>query len=203
MRTGSPNGWQFFAATLMMIIGAVNIIQGLVALMTPGFYAVGGGELLLLEYGAWGLLLGGWGAVLVIAGAAILSGSLWARVFGIVLAAVNALAQLAFLVAFPMWSAVAIAIELLVIYALTAGWPDREMAAARSGAASAGGKAPAAGREAAGAEGAATAGRMTEEQRAVYRTGRHAAHSKPQPSAPPESTGAAEGARPGDRRHPV
>ena len=181
MRTGSPNGWQFFAATLLMMIGAVNIIQGLVALMTPGFYAVAGGDLLFLEYGAWGLLLGGWGVVLVVAGAAILSGSTWARVFGIVLAAVNALAQLAFLVALPMWSVVAIAIELLVIYALTAGWPDREMAIAR--------------------DEAATAGRMTDDQRAAYRSGRRAAHAKPEPTVPAEDMGQAPQA--GDRRHPV
>ncbi|MFE3460669.1 hypothetical protein ACFXKD_24255 [Nocardiopsis aegyptia] len=180
MRTGSPNGWQFFAATLLMMIGAVNIIQGLVALMTPNFYAVAGGELLFLEYGAWGLLLGGWGVVLVVAGAAILSGSMWARVFGIVLAAVNALAQLAFLVALPLWSVVAIAIELLVIYALTAGWPDREMAADRDEAA---------------------AGRMTDDQRAAYRSGRRAAHAKPEPAAPAEEAGPAT--HPGDRRHPV
>ncbi|WP_304451214.1 hypothetical protein [Nocardiopsis sp. YSL2] len=180
MRTGSPNGWQFFAATLMMMIGAVNIIQGLVALMTPGFYTVASGELLVLEYGAWGLLLGGWGVVLVVAGAAILSGSMWARVFGIVLAAVNALAQLAFLVALPVWSVVAIAIELLVIYALTAGWPDREMAAARDEAA---------------------ADRMTDDQRAAYRSGRRAAHAKPEPTVPAEGT--EPGTQAGDRRHTV
>ncbi|RKS04710.1 hypothetical protein DFP74_0280 [Nocardiopsis sp. Huas11] len=182
MRTGSPNGWQFFAATLMMMIGAVNIIQGLVALLTPTFYAVAGGELLLLEYGAWGLLLGGWGLVLVVAGAAVLSGSTWARVFGIVLAAVNALAQLAFLVALPLWSLVAIAIDLLVIYALTAGWPDREIARDRD---------------------ETVTDRMADDQHAAYRSGRRAAHAKPESQRTAPAEDAAQAPRTGDRRHPV
>ncbi|MFI6577409.1 hypothetical protein ACIBFB_16560 [Nocardiopsis sp. NPDC050513] len=128
MRTTSANGWQFFVATLMIVIGAVNIVQGVVALLTPGFYAVTETGMLVWEYGGWGLLLALWGAVLVIAGLAVLSGSTWARVFGVVLASLNILAQLVFLVAMPMWSIVAIAVNVLVIYGMTAGWPsEREM----------------------------------------------------------------------------
>lgn len=33
MRTA--NGWQYFVATLLIVIGCVNIVQGLVALFTP------------------------------------------------------------------------------------------------------------------------------------------------------------------------
>ncbi|MCY9784938.1 hypothetical protein KIK06_13680 [Nocardiopsis sp. EMB25] len=140
MRTSSANGWQFFVATLMIVIGAINIVQGVVALVTPGFYAVTETGMLVWEYGAWGALLGIWGAVLVIAGLAVLSGSTWARVFGVVLAAINIIAQLAFLVAMPLWSVVAIAVNVLVIYGMTAGWPsaeemepERQEAAYRSG----------------------------------------------------------------------
>ena len=118
-----PNGWQYFVSTLLIITGAVNMIQGLAAMFTPDYFVAAEGQMLVLEYGAWGVLLGLWGVVLIVAGLAILSGSVWARAFAIVLAAANAIAQLAFLIAMPLWSVVVIAIDVLVIYGLTAGWP--------------------------------------------------------------------------------
>ncbi|MEC3895447.1 hypothetical protein VSQ78_19895 [Nocardiopsis alba] len=120
----SSNGWQYFVCTLLVVIGAINIIQGLTAMFTPAFFLADESRLLMLEYEGWGLLLGGWGVVMVVAGLAILSGSAWARIFGIVLASVNALAQLAFLIAMPLWSAIVIAIDIVVVYGLTAGWPS-------------------------------------------------------------------------------
>ncbi|MFL1380005.1 DUF7144 family membrane protein [Nocardiopsis protaetiae] len=160
MRAESPNGWQFFAATLLIVIGSVNVIQGLVALFTPDYYMVGGTEMLVMGYGAWGVLLGLWGVVLMAAGLSLLSGSTWARVFAIVLASLNALAQLAFVVAMPVWSMVAIAIDILVIYGLTAGWPSRS----------------------------AQEDTMDPSERAAYKSGHRAAHEAPRPTRSPEQT---------------
>ncbi|CAL9568367.1 hypothetical protein SUDANB121_04808 [Nocardiopsis dassonvillei] len=175
MRSDTANGWQYFVATLLIVIGSVNIIQGLVALFTPEFYVVGASEMLLLDYGAWGLLLGLWGVVLVAAGLAVLSGSTWARVFGIVLACLNALAQMVFLLAMPLWSMVAIAIDVLVIYGLTAGWPSR------------------AERESSG-----TSSGMSPAEQKAYQSGYQAAHEAPPSARAPEQTAA----RPADHgRH--
>ncbi|MBR8742603.1 hypothetical protein [Nocardiopsis sp. MG754419] len=118
------NGWQYFVCTLLIVIGAINIIQALTAILTPVFFLASESQMLVLGYEGWGLLLGVWGVLMIAAGAAVLSGRTWARVFGIILASVNALAQLAFLIAMPLWSAIVIAIDILVIYGLTAGWPS-------------------------------------------------------------------------------
>lgn len=150
-----PNGWQYFVSTLLIVTGAINMIQGLAAMFTPGFYIASESQMLVLEYGAWGVLLGLWGLVLVVAGLAILSGSTWARIFAIVLSAMNAIAQLAFLIAMPLWSVVVIAIDILVIYGLTAGWP----AAIR-------GEDPESSRE-------------SDQRSSSYRAGYQAAHEKP------------------------
>lgn len=119
----AANGRQYFVCTLLVVIGVINIVQGLTAILSPGFFLAAESQMLLLEYEAWGFLLGAWGVVMVVTGAAILSGTTWARVFGIILASVNALAQLVFLIAMPLWSAIVIAIDILVVYGLTAGWP--------------------------------------------------------------------------------
>ncbi|NKZ00898.1 hypothetical protein HGB44_24980 [Nocardiopsis dassonvillei subsp. albirubida] len=159
MRTQAANGWQFFVATLLIVLGAVNVIQGLVALLTPQFYAAASTEVLLLGYTSWGVLLGLWGAVLIVAGLAVLSRSTWARGFALILASVNAVAQLGFIMAMPLWSMMAIAVDLLVIYGLTAGWPDRE-------------------RES----------RRTEQHEGAYQSGYSAAHAAPRPARSPEGT---------------
>lgn len=160
MRYEAANGWQFFVATLLVVIGCVNIIQGLVAWFVPGFYFASDTEMLMLEYASWGVLLGLWGVALVAAGLSVLSGSTWARILAIVLASLNALAQLAFALAMPLWSMVAIAIDVLVIYGLTAGWPRAD-----------------------GYEG------EEDEREAVYRSGYRAAQHAPRPMRAPEDPG--------------
>ncbi|WP_017539158.1 DUF7144 family membrane protein [Nocardiopsis halophila] len=125
MEASRTNGWMVFGAVLLLVIGAVNLVQGIVAMTRPAYYAVESGEMLVLDFSGWGLLLTVWGAVLVAAGLALFSGHMWARSLAVVLAAVNAVAQLGFLLAFPLWSLVAIAVDVLVIYGLTAGWPGR------------------------------------------------------------------------------
>ncbi|MFD0773959.1 hypothetical protein ACFQZ2_08475, partial [Streptomonospora algeriensis] len=128
MKRSRANGWGIFAATMLFVVGAVNIVQGAVALYMPEYFAAAEGEILVFDFAVWGVLLGAWGILLVLGGLALLSGHMWARALAVVVAAVNAFAQLAFIESYPVWSLVAIAVDVLVVYAVTAGWPDRERA---------------------------------------------------------------------------
>jgi hypothetical protein len=65
-----------------------------------------------------------WGAVLITAGLGLLGGRGWARVFAIVAVFVNTVAQIAFLAAYPIWSTIIIALDVFVLYALTARWDE-------------------------------------------------------------------------------
>jgi hypothetical protein len=49
----------------------------------------------------------------------VMAGQLWARLIGILLALVSAVVNIAFLAANPVWSTILIAVDILVIYALT------------------------------------------------------------------------------------
>ena len=60
------------------------------------------------------------GVVVFLAGLALFSGKLWARTVGVVLASVSAILNFVFIAAFPVWSLIIIALDVFVIYALTA-----------------------------------------------------------------------------------
>jgi hypothetical protein len=112
-------GWIWFGGTMLVLSGVFNIIDGLVALYRPDFYTVDRHGPLLFNLSGWGWVHITLGIVLILAGLGLFSGATWARVVAVVLAAVNAVAQLAFLPAYPIWSVVVIAVDVLVIWAIT------------------------------------------------------------------------------------
>lgn len=128
MNRTRSRGWMLFAATLLFLTGAVNLIQGIFALFLRDYLFITGGEAFFFTLTPWGLLLGLWGLLLLGAGFALTSGRSWARTLGVVLLAINVVAQLAFFAANPLWSLVVIAVDLLAIYGLTAGWSSAHAA---------------------------------------------------------------------------
>jgi hypothetical protein len=60
------------------------------------------------------------GLVAIGTGFGILLGQMWARVLGVIIAVLGALLNIAFLAAYPIWSTIMIALDVLVIYALVA-----------------------------------------------------------------------------------
>ena len=122
-------GWIAFAAVILALIGTLNVIQGFIALFDDGYFAVRREEdLLLVDFTAWGVILLCWGALLVCAGLALASGRAWARWFAIVAVFVNVIAQIGFLSAYPIWTAIMIALDVVVIFALTARWDEARAA---------------------------------------------------------------------------
>jgi len=124
-RTGErPTGWGAwlsFVGVILIVVGVLQVMQGLAALLNDGFFVVGRSGLVVdVDYSVWGwthLLLGTL-AILVAAG--LLAGNTVARVAGVILAMVSAIVNLAFLPAYPLWSMVVIVFDVLVIYGLTA-----------------------------------------------------------------------------------
>lgn len=127
-------GWIMFGSVIMMMLGAFHVVQGLVALFRSEYFLVGpNGLTITVDYTAWGwthLLLG---TVVVVTGIAILNGQMWARVIGVVIAMTSALVNLAFLAAYPLWSMMMIAFDVLVIWALTVHGEEMKAAPERLG----------------------------------------------------------------------
>jgi hypothetical protein len=113
--------WIAFAAVLLAVVGVLQIMQGLTALLDEGVYVVGESGLVLnVDYTVWGwahMLLG---VLAILVAAGLLAGNTLARVVGVVIAMVSAIVNIAFLPAYPWWSALVIVFDVLVIYGLTA-----------------------------------------------------------------------------------
>lgn len=121
--TTGPNwsGPTVFAAAILVMLGAFHAIAGLVALFRDDYFLVTeSGLVVTADFTVWGwthLLVG---ALVAVTGAALLTGATWARVVAVVLAMLSALVNLAFLSAYPLWSTIMIALDILIIYAVTA-----------------------------------------------------------------------------------
>ena len=123
--TSAATGWVIFAAVVMFMVGALDIIQGLAALLKETTYVIPGGEQALLvttNFDTWGWSLIIWGAVLILAAGSLFTGKGWARWFAIFAVLINGIGQLAWFPAYPLWSLIAIGLGIAVLWALTAGW---------------------------------------------------------------------------------
>lgn len=118
-RTTAWVGWVIFAGVIMFMVGCFNVIAGIVALINDNYYLVRPSGLMIeFDYTAWGWTLLIYGIVVGFAGFGVLVGQTWARVVGVILVGFNALLNLAFLAAYPIWSALIIGLDVVVIYAL-------------------------------------------------------------------------------------
>ena len=134
MNSKSMAGWIGFAGILMVIIGGIDFFQGLIALFEDDYYVPTASGFLVFDLTGWGWTMLIWGALLVLAGLGLLAGQGWARWFGIVVISLNFIAQLGFLgnSQYPLWSLTVMALNLVVLYALTARWSESEPDLVRS-----------------------------------------------------------------------
>ncbi|AEH11258.1 MULTISPECIES: DUF7144 family membrane protein [Protofrankia] len=112
-------GWLAFAAVIIFIAGFHNIIYGVAALDRYTYLVSGSGMIIYQDLNFWGWLLIAMGIVEVVVAVGLLTGQRWARWAAIAICTVNVIAHLAFLAVFPVWAVVLIALDVLVIYAVT------------------------------------------------------------------------------------
>ncbi len=111
-----------------MIVGAIDFFQGLIALFEDEYYVVTGSGFLVFDLTGWGWTMVIWGVLLVLAGLGLAAGQGWARWFAIVVVGLNFIAQLGFLgnSQYPLWSLTVVALNIIVLYALTARWSESQ-----------------------------------------------------------------------------
>jgi hypothetical protein len=113
-------GWVYFAGCLMMLVGIFQVIAGFVALFRDDVYLVAADKLLVFDYSEWGWIHLTLGLLLFLSSLSVFTGGTWGRIFGSFLAGMSAIANFAFLTAYPLWSSLVITVDILIIYALMA-----------------------------------------------------------------------------------
>ena len=118
--SGSPaaRGLAGFAAAMMLVTGGFGAAVGLGSLVDDQVYQ--DAPRYVFDFGptAWGILHLAFGVLVAAAGVAVLSGRLWARVVGIVLAGLGALIAFAYLPYQPIWALLLAAVNICTIWAL-------------------------------------------------------------------------------------
>lgn len=111
-------GWIYFAAFALLVAGIFHMIAGLTALLNSGFYVVNG-TAVVFDLTTWGWihLLGG--VLLLCTGTALFTGRMWARVVAVIVATLSLIANFVFISYHPVWSIIAIVLDVLIVYALT------------------------------------------------------------------------------------
>ena len=97
MNSKSMAGWIGFAAIVLLIVGAIDFFQGLIAVFEDEYFVPTGSGFLVFDLTAWGWTMMIWGVLLVLAGLGLGAGQGWARWFAIVVVSLNFIAQLGFL----------------------------------------------------------------------------------------------------------
>ncbi len=123
------SGWHGFTAVLLFVVGFFNVIYGIVAIAEDEVLLASGPRVtVLLDVTAWGwvhLLLG---VALFAAGIGIFLGQLWGRVVGVAVVVVNMVSQMMNVPAYPVWSLLVIALDVVIIWALTVHGDARDTA---------------------------------------------------------------------------
>ena len=121
--SGLAHGFAVFAGVIMIMSGAFQAIAGLVGLFANEVYVATRKYVFQFDVTTWGVIHLLVGLLVLFAGVAVMSGQTWARVIGIILAGLSALANFMFIPYYPFWSLLIIALDVFVIWALAVTHP--------------------------------------------------------------------------------
>jgi hypothetical protein len=122
--SGGAIGWTLFAAVMLILIGGFHAFAGLVAIIDDTFYTVTPKYVAQFDTTTWGWIHLIGGIVVLLAGFGLFSGAVWARTVGVIVALISAFVSFAWLPWYPLWGITIIAIDIAVIWALTAHGRD-------------------------------------------------------------------------------
>ena len=108
-----------FAGVLLLISAAFGILQGASAIANDDLYSAGSEYLYKFDMTVWGWTHVVIGVLCLLVAIGILRGSSWGQVSGMVIAGLSAITNFAFLPHYPLWGITIIALDLLIIWALS------------------------------------------------------------------------------------
>lgn len=113
-------GFTMFAAVMMVAVGSFHFLMGLAAVLDDTFYVIRDGYTMKVDVTTWGWVHMIAGVLVALAGIWLFSGSLIARIVGIILATCSMVWNFYSIPYYPVWSILIIAVDIGIIWALAA-----------------------------------------------------------------------------------
>lgn len=110
-------GWVLFSGVMLALIATLNVIQGIAAVSNSKVF-VQDATFVLSSLNTWGWVLLAIGVTQGLTALGIWGRVQFARWLGVALVTLNAMVQVLFLPAYPLWAMTMFALDLLVIYGL-------------------------------------------------------------------------------------
>ncbi len=111
-------GGVVLAATVLLLVGIYQIFLGIAALAKNQFFVVTPNYAYTVNINTWGWIHLGIGIVAALTGLALFTGNLWARIVGVAILVISAVANFFFLPYYPFWSLLIIALDIFAIWAI-------------------------------------------------------------------------------------
>jgi hypothetical protein len=116
---GQGYGLVLFASVLLVIVGCFNLIYGIAAIANSHVFTANA-HYVFGSLRTWGWITLIIGALQLLAAAGVLAGNQLARWFGVVVLGLSAIDQMFFIPAYPFWSLMIIAVDVVALYGLCA-----------------------------------------------------------------------------------
>ena len=116
---GHSSGLVLFASVLLVVVGCFNVIDGIAAIANSHVFTANA-HYVFGNLRAWGWITLILGAAQLLAAAGVLAGNQLARWFAVAVVGLNAIDQMLFIPAYPFWSLMIIAVDVVALYGLCA-----------------------------------------------------------------------------------
>jgi hypothetical protein len=117
-----PTGWTYFAGCILFIVGSLDALWGLAAILNGDVVIVGGHGAIIADVTTWGWVHLILGSIMALTGLGLFAGSSGARGLAVLFVSINAIAQIVWFPAAPLWAFLMIVLDIVIIYQLTARW---------------------------------------------------------------------------------
>jgi hypothetical protein len=111
---------------MMFLLGSLDAIWGLAGILNDEIVVVGGSGSLIFDITTWGWIHLILGSIVALTGVGLIMGNAAARVMGIAFVTINAIAQIVWFPAAPLWAFLMIILDTVILYQLTMNWSADE-----------------------------------------------------------------------------
>ena len=119
-----PTGWTVFAGAVLFMVGSLDALFGLAAILNDEVVVVGGHGAIIADITTWGWVHLILGSIMALTGLGLFAGSSGARWAAVFFVMVNGISQIVWFPLAPLWAFLIIILDVTIIYQLTARWEE-------------------------------------------------------------------------------